>query len=242
MIKARPTVYRGIQMRSRLEAKAARAFDRVGAWWLYEPLCYANARTEYLPDFVVDSPVNVVDWFGRHWQTTTFWEVKYSPQLGKAAALTDMPVIWDGSARVPLIAWVPDTHQAWVATPNSSKLDEAARGKLWLAEVAHCVDHGISLMHWDRVYNQHGVPRQRETCGICWIRRVLGDGADEFLSLVGPIEQIDWLSHDYVAELRAAGIPLHPNQQPIYTGAAFGLWEPATVGALAGFDQEVVAP
>lgn len=47
----RPTVYRGIQMRSRLEAKTAASLDAHEVPWLYEPRCYANQRDQYLPDF-----------------------------------------------------------------------------------------------------------------------------------------------------------------------------------------------
>jgi hypothetical protein len=48
---ARPTVYRGVHMRSRLEAKCAAGLDRVGIPWVYEPCCFASADGQYLPDF-----------------------------------------------------------------------------------------------------------------------------------------------------------------------------------------------
>lgn len=54
-IKARPTIYKGIQMRSRLEAKYAKRLDdspKVISW-KYEPVCYADETGEYLPDFLV---------------------------------------------------------------------------------------------------------------------------------------------------------------------------------------------
>lgn len=48
--KARPTVYCGIPMRSRLEARyAAFLGDRSG--WAYEPRAYADEHGQYLPDF-----------------------------------------------------------------------------------------------------------------------------------------------------------------------------------------------
>lgn len=45
-----PTVYRGIQMRSRLEAKWACVFDSLGWRWEYEPLDLKG----WIPDFVLD--------------------------------------------------------------------------------------------------------------------------------------------------------------------------------------------
>jgi hypothetical protein len=52
-IPARPTVYRGIQMRSRLEAGFAAWLDRRQFTWGYEPRCFATATRQYLPDFVI---------------------------------------------------------------------------------------------------------------------------------------------------------------------------------------------
>lgn len=50
-IKARPTVYNGIQMRSRLEARMAAYLDSCGFEWTYEPRAYATRSGQYLPDF-----------------------------------------------------------------------------------------------------------------------------------------------------------------------------------------------
>lgn len=50
-IKARPTLYKGIQMRSRLEADYAAHLDSDGTPWEYEPTCFANERGQWLPDF-----------------------------------------------------------------------------------------------------------------------------------------------------------------------------------------------
>ena len=51
-LQARPTVYRGIQMRSRLEATWAAWLDELGTWrWEYEPCCFADGGAQYLPDF-----------------------------------------------------------------------------------------------------------------------------------------------------------------------------------------------
>lgn len=51
-MQAIPTVYRGIQMRSRLEAKWAAFFDALKWSWEYEPLDLPG----WIPDFYVNSP------------------------------------------------------------------------------------------------------------------------------------------------------------------------------------------
>ncbi len=48
-----PTIYRGIQMRSRLEAKWAHVFDSLKWRWEYEPIDLNG----WIPDFVVRLPV-----------------------------------------------------------------------------------------------------------------------------------------------------------------------------------------
>ena len=50
-LQARPTTYKGIKMRSRLEAGFAMWMDEAGIEWTYEPQCYASEAGQYLPDF-----------------------------------------------------------------------------------------------------------------------------------------------------------------------------------------------
>lgn len=57
-MKPRPTMYAGVQMRSRLEAEYAASVDKLWGTeydraWKYEPMCYADETGQYLPDFVV---------------------------------------------------------------------------------------------------------------------------------------------------------------------------------------------
>lgn len=49
-MKARQTTYKGIKMRSRLEASFAAHIDGL-CTWAYEPRCYADETGQYLPDF-----------------------------------------------------------------------------------------------------------------------------------------------------------------------------------------------
>lgn len=55
-LEARPTTYEGTKMRSRLEASWAAAFDQIGMVWQYEPLAFADAAGQWLPDFRVGLP------------------------------------------------------------------------------------------------------------------------------------------------------------------------------------------
>jgi hypothetical protein len=50
-LSPRPTTYKGIKMRSRLEARYAALFDERRFSWTYEPGCFANQEGQYLPDF-----------------------------------------------------------------------------------------------------------------------------------------------------------------------------------------------
>src|SRR5688572_1629249 len=47
----RPTVYRGVKMRSRLEAGYAQWLDSWGCKWEYEPCAFGSEAGQYLPDF-----------------------------------------------------------------------------------------------------------------------------------------------------------------------------------------------
>lgn len=49
----RPTRYKGVRMRSRLEAATAAAFDRHEIPWEYEPEALQGADGQYLPDFTI---------------------------------------------------------------------------------------------------------------------------------------------------------------------------------------------
>ncbi len=50
-LTARPTTYKGVAMRSRLEARYAAWLDRQGFDWKYEPKAFASEEGQYLPDF-----------------------------------------------------------------------------------------------------------------------------------------------------------------------------------------------
>lgn len=51
--RARPTIYRGVQMRSRLEATVAEWLDAQSLVWKYEGPAYGSEDGQYLPDFQI---------------------------------------------------------------------------------------------------------------------------------------------------------------------------------------------
>lgn len=85
-IPARPTTYKGIPMRSRLEATVAAEFDRDGIEWTYEPRAFANEYGQYLPDFVLE-PV-------AERRSRVYLEVKPTMELAYFV-MPRMQVIWD---------------------------------------------------------------------------------------------------------------------------------------------------
>lgn len=64
-MKARPTTYKGIKMRSRMEAGFAQWADESFDGWRYEPECFASELGQYLPDFFIPS-VEVISFTSRH--------------------------------------------------------------------------------------------------------------------------------------------------------------------------------
>jgi hypothetical protein len=60
-IKPIPTIYKGVQMRSRLEAAVAEVFDSAGIKWLYEVEGYDIDGTWYLPDFYLPDAKQFVE-------------------------------------------------------------------------------------------------------------------------------------------------------------------------------------
>jgi hypothetical protein len=54
-MKPRQTIYNGIPMRSRLEARVAAWLDSMGLVWTYEPHAFASRDGQYLPDFEIDT-------------------------------------------------------------------------------------------------------------------------------------------------------------------------------------------
>lgn len=80
---ARPTVYKDIEFRSRLEVRFAWHLDALGEKWAYEPRTYGPKGRGYLPDFQMLGALR-----------PTFIEVKPTIEQGEAAK-TKVAVIWE---------------------------------------------------------------------------------------------------------------------------------------------------
>lgn len=108
---ARPTTYKGIQMRSRLEARFAAKLDGDKCRWAYEPRAFANARGQYLPDFQL---FGAEDWTIR---MLCFIEVR--PTIERAyLAMDRMAIIWDSEPDAALQIHVPDLSLFFFAVPS----------------------------------------------------------------------------------------------------------------------------
>jgi hypothetical protein len=108
IMQARPTMYRGVLMRSRLEASFAEWLDLAGLQWDYEPVCYTSKDGQYLPDFRLRA-VHV----GTTGERTVYFEVK--PPLERPAALAvldRMKAIWASEPQAILALAMAD-HADW---------------------------------------------------------------------------------------------------------------------------------
>ena len=112
-IPARPTTYKGIQMRSRLEADYAAALDRDGETWEYEPKCFGGPDGQWLPDFRVGSDgvyTEIKPAYLIEWDTDSVIDVY--ERVDKI--LRRMTVAWlsEPDAHLGLIFWVYGKEQA----------------------------------------------------------------------------------------------------------------------------------
>jgi hypothetical protein len=90
-IPARPTVYKGIRMRSRLEARFAGILDDIGVDdWKYEGDAFGSGTTQYLPDFTVGA-----------WGISACWYIEVKPYVEDADAIFEqMRVITDSFCEI----------------------------------------------------------------------------------------------------------------------------------------------
>lgn len=126
---ARPTVYKGIQMRSRLEATYAAFLDSMGGGlcWAYEPRCFADATGQYLPDFhewMAGGPESEPD-------SGTYVEVKpFAPPGASTEALqARMQIIWSSHPTAHLSIWTPG--ERWSACPPTGEGHSMLKGWIY---------------------------------------------------------------------------------------------------------------
>lgn len=114
-IKPRPTLYKGIQMRSRLEADYAAHLDREGADWKYEPTCFASDDAQWLPDFRIvrdDLPNSYQELKSAHLLERSDGESQTDQVDRIDAILARMKVAWESEpdAWLELVFW---SYGAW---------------------------------------------------------------------------------------------------------------------------------
>ena len=103
----RPTVYNGIQMRSRLEAGFAAWLDKMRVEWAYEPKAFGGSEGQYLPDFYVPQLCLIGQNEPR--SAPAYIEVKpVLPYDDQARLARRMAVIWKSEPEAHLIVVVRD--------------------------------------------------------------------------------------------------------------------------------------
>lgn len=132
-LQPRSAMYKGIRMRSRLEAAYAQYLDSHPFPWQYEPQCFADETGQYLPDFMLPG---MGDGLG-----DLYVEIKpesiLSPGRGLLEpALRRMKIIWSTDPQASLILKVgrgyPPTFDTaysawgagdrrWRATPTAGR-------------------------------------------------------------------------------------------------------------------------
>jgi hypothetical protein len=138
MLTARPTIYKGIQMRSRLEARTAAMFDAKGWDWQYEPVCFADDVDQYLPDFLlIDERTGL----------RSFWEIKGRlddpvPVRGR------MEVIWSSEPEAELRLFVVSGEAAGFHIGARHYGEEFGFPYIATVEVGIKPDHAWALYPW----------------------------------------------------------------------------------------------
>lgn len=114
--KARPTTYKGIEMRSRLEAGYAQFLDGILCEWEYEPQAFADPRGQYLPDFLIKNVERVGAGY-----CDMYVEVKPSyDSFNSADLLERMLIIRSSDPGAGLMLEVPGHHPV-IAFPTFSE-------------------------------------------------------------------------------------------------------------------------
>lgn len=120
--RARPTVYKGIKMRSRLEAGFAAWLDENGFEWEYEPQAFASEKGQYLPDFKL-SEIDVAASATDATSATAYVEVKpdsfeFSDVDEHARLARSMAVIHESEPHTLLLLVRPSSVFALGTTPG----------------------------------------------------------------------------------------------------------------------------
>ena len=164
------TIYRGYRFRSRLEARWAVFFDRVGIAWEYEPQGYEVgfsggewSKTRYLPDF----------WLP---QTKTWAEVKGDVETINWQLLAEA-VDWG--------CGLPDTTESWGTTRGLLLLGPIPEPSSYWPAHPILQHHKGGLLQWARL-----------DCGTLRVEDYLSGGwaqGEQFDSSWGSQDREDWV-------------------------------------------------
>lgn len=139
-MEARPTNYRGTQMRSRLEATYAQVCDLLGIAWTYEPGALASEAGQWLPDFVHHgAPMATVPWLN---------VVGYQDEEGNWIEQAPGPGPGD-IERMPIIEGLLDPAGTWyidVKPPSADRPRLAADIRRWHSIATSCDPHAIVVI------------------------------------------------------------------------------------------------
>jgi len=107
-VPGRQTVYKGVRMRSRLEARYAAWLDRCHIPWTYEPAAFADQHGQYLPDFELHGVYQPVP------SSRVFVEVKPNVEMARPV-MRQMEVIWASEPEAVLVLELASPTRAWPA-------------------------------------------------------------------------------------------------------------------------------
>jgi hypothetical protein len=140
-LKARPTMFQGIRMRSRLEAGFAAWLDSHGCKWTYEPCAFASSEGQYLPDFSIDDFEML--WIGGYRHGRAYFEVKPDAVwlAERDLIARRLAVIYHSEPAAMLFVVTPKHLVRIIGSPNSDDFPPAQHEMRWgLAKWLSAVD------------------------------------------------------------------------------------------------------
>lgn len=112
-LRARPTLWNGVMLRSRLEAGFAQWADSLGLGPEYEPLAFAGISGQYLPDFLLRG-VTVEGVADRPFMDATLW-VEIKPVMPSMDEFARVEIIHESDPSAILaVAYKDPEPNLWV--------------------------------------------------------------------------------------------------------------------------------
>jgi hypothetical protein len=155
-IAAKPTTYRGVSMKSKLESQVAIELDRLDIPWAYEPRIYwkpSVKRSGYLPDFRLWPKRREHPWFVEVKPSGIYCE-RHTDTSDLLTALEKLMVIRHTEPDATLVLWLADPRADDMGTmlvrvPDSDRWVE--RSPLPTLRAAANVYRSIRRPWWRRL-------------------------------------------------------------------------------------------